>query len=449
MLKVKVLTKLCCLTVSSLMITSLFMGCGSSNSTKESSTTNGKVKISIMTRWTGGDSLAPLFQSQLKKFQEDNPDIEIQDDSISEEGAYNNKLKTAIATGTVPDIFNFAGVAGISQWAENGVIMDVSELIDDKSWSDGFIDGAFDIWDLEKYGINGKFGIPYEFSPEVIYYNPDLFEKAGIQKVPETMDELYIAIDKLKAINVIPWGVGAKDTWRTGHIHNNLIYREVGVDKVKDLGTRKAKWTDPDIIKSLEDLKVLKAKGAFEEGFEGIDYSTEQAQFYSGKAAMMCNGAWAVGDILSSNSPYKNKFKVMAFPYFKDKPQFKGDSVNFSTGLFLSGSMKGAEKDATIKLIKYLTGKECEQQRLDKLNRIGARKDVKASDSSPELFKEMVTYMSTIKVPGGDIFDYDPDPAMIDVSRNAIIDMLLKGTAEETANKIQDEIDKFDASNKK
>lgn len=452
MKKSKLMIKLCSLAVSSLILSTALAGCGTastSTSTTSNSGNGGKVKITIMTRWTGSDSLAPIFEGQLKKFQEENPNIEIQNDSVAEEAAYNNKLKTSIATGTTPDMFYYPGVAGVAQWAKNGVIMDVQSLIDDKSWSDGFINGAFDVWNLEKYGVKGHFGIPYEFSPEVIFYNPELFAKAGIDKVPETMDELYAAIDKLKAINVIPWGAGAKDTWRTGHIHNNIVYRTVGVDKAKDLGTRKAKWTDPDIVQSLNVLKDLKAKGAFEKGFEGIDYNTELAEFFNGKSAMMVNGAWAVGDITASDSPYKNKFKLMAFPYFKDKPQYKADSVMYGTGLFLSGTMKGAEKDATIKLIKYLTSKASEQERLDKLSRVGARKDVKAPDNAPQLLKDMVPYMATIKNPGGDLFDYDPDPALIDVSRSSIIDMLLNATPEEAAKKIQDEIDKYDASNKK
>ncbi|WP_261301658.1 extracellular solute-binding protein [Paenibacillus andongensis] len=407
-----------------------------------------KVTIHILTRYAGDDSHVGPLKDAKDAFIKLHPNVTIQDDSVAEEAAYNNKLKTAIATGETPGFFYYPSVAGLADWAKNGLLMDITPLMADKSWSDGFISNSFEVWNLEKFGVKGHYAIPVEFAPEVVYYNPDLFAKAGITKLPETMDDLNAAIDKLNAANIIPFGTGAKDTWRTGHIHNNIIYRTVGVDKVKDLGTRKAKWTDPDVVQSLAILKDMKTKGAFQKGFEGIDYNTEKSDFLAGKSAMSVNGSWMIGEITNSNSPYKDKISFFPFPSLKDKPQFKSDSVMFNVGFMLSGTMKGLEKDMTIEFAKFFTGKEQQQNKLDKAKLLGSRTDTTSPEDAPKIFKDMVSYMTTIKEPGGDYFDYDPDPALTDTSRNAIIDMLLKFSPEEAAKKVQDEIDKYEAKKK-
>lgn len=410
--------------------------------------TDEKVTIHILTRYAGDDSGAIPLKDAKDAFIKLHPNVTIQDDSIAEEAAYNNKLKTAIATGATPGFFYYPSVAGLAQWAKNGVIMDITPLMEDKPWADGFISNSFEIWNLEKFGTKGHYAIPVAFNPEVVFYNPDLFAKAGITQLPETMDDLYAVIDKLNAANIIPFGTGAKDIWRTGHIHNNIIYRTIGVDKVKDLGTRKAKWTDPDVVESLAILKDMKTKGAFQKGFEGIDYNTEKSDFLAGKLAMSVNGSWMIGDITSSNSAYKDKISFFPFPYLKEKPQFKSDSVMFTIGFMLSGTMKGLEKEMTIEFAKFFTGKEQQQNKMTKAQLLGSRTDSVSPADAPKIFKDMLAYMSTIKVPGGDYFDYDPDPAVTDTSRNAIISMLLKVSPEEAAKQVQDEIDKYEAKNK-
>lgn len=449
------------LLIVGLALVFILAGCGKSNSgsnseagTSNSGTSSGssakqdaggqKVQISIMTRWGESDPLAPFLNEVIEMFEAEHPNIEVINESISEEASYNNKLKTSIATGQTPSIFYWPGVAGIVEWAENGVLMDVTPLLEDKEWSDGFISGAFEIWNMEKYGVPGHYGIPIGFNPEVMFYNPVVFEQAGITKLPETMDELYETIDKLKASGVIPWGVGAKDTWRAGHIHNNIFYRLIGVEAAKELGTRQKKWTDPDVVETFALFKDLKARGAFQEGFEGVDHNTERSDFLNGKSAMILNGAWAISEIIASDSPYKDQFRFFPFPYFADKPEYKSDSVLYNDVLFMSGTMEGAVKEAAIEFVKFLTGKEMQELKLQKYGRLPSRHDVQASEDAPQILKDMVQYMGTIQNPGGDIHDYDPNPAIIDVIRNSIIGMMLGNTPEQTAEEIQKAIDQYE-----
>lgn len=400
-----------------------------------------KVTIRILTRYSGTDATTPILEAAIKDFMDTYPNITIQNDSVNEEAAYNNKLKTDIATGNVPHFFYMAGVASSVEYAKSGMLMDVTPLMEDKEFYDGFIPGMFETWNFEQYGYNGYYGIPFSIGVENFYYNKDLFAQAGIENVPETMDDLYSAIDKLNAAGIVPWGVGAKATWRAGHIHNFLLYKTVGVDKVKELGTREAKWTDPEIVETLELFKDLKERGAFEPNFEGVDYDTEKANFLSGKSAMVLNGSWFVGDVV--NSDIKDKIGMFPFPYFSDKPQFKDDVTVFPQGFYLSGKMTEAEKDATFKWVKYFCGKEVQSKMVTEIERLSARSDIEVDESmlSP-LFLDVQNFVATIRNPGGDSFDFDPLPSMQDRTRNSIVGMLLGNSAADAAKEIQDEIDR-------
>ena len=60
-----------------------------------------------------------------------------------------------------------------------------------------------DTYDLSAYGADGIYALPNELNVDAIFYNKALFEKAGIEKVPETMDELYDAIDKQESLHLV------------------------------------------------------------------------------------------------------------------------------------------------------------------------------------------------------------------------------------------------------
>jgi raffinose/stachyose/melibiose transport system substrate-binding protein len=407
-----------------------------------------KVKIVFMSRNSGADPMAKIYEKQIAEFMQQNPNITVQNDSIYDEGAYNNKLKVAISTGKTPNIFYYPAIAGLTSWAKNGVIMDLTDTIkSDPEWTKGFIEGSLDTYRLDKYGVPGIYALNNEMNVDVVFYNKKLFEKAGITQTPKTMDEFYQDINKLKASGITPFGVGGKDTWVMGHVFNNVLFKRIGLEGIMDLGTRKKTWTDPDVVESLKIVKDLKAKGAFAEGFEGMDYNTEITQFINGESAMITHSSPFISDLYGSDSKIKEDISFFPFPYFTDKPQFENTKVIYSSSLMLSGTMGGAEKDASVKLLKYITRPESIQERMDIL-RIAPRKDVTPKSDAPKIFQDMIAYTASITKSGGEYFEYDPDPALVDRSRNTILDMMLSLSPEDAAKAIQQELDNYDASTK-
>ena len=100
--------------------------------------------------------------------------------------------------------------------------------------------------------------------------------------------------------------------------------------------------------------------------------------------------------------------------------------------------MDDAQKEATLKLVKYMTTPEAIQQRMDAAMRVAPYKNIKAPEDAPQIFKDMVAYTDTIADPVGEYFDYDTCATLVDVSRNGILNMMLSNSAEDTAGIIQE-----------
>ncbi|MEG1516062.1 MAG: extracellular solute-binding protein [Clostridia bacterium] len=400
-----------------------------------------KVTIRVLTRYTGTDATTPVFQEMIRTFMEKNPNITIQDDSVNEEAAYNNKLMTAIATGDIPNIFYLPGLMSGVEYAKNGVIMDVSELMEDKAWYDGFNQGSFEPWNFTPFGVDGYFGVPFSLGVEVFFYNKELFTKAGIEKTPETLAEFYEDVEKLKAIGVSPMAIGAKETWRAGHVLNWLFFKNVGIDKAKAIGARTAKWTDSDVVETLKLYMDLKDRGTFPVNYEGVSYDEEKNMFFSEQAAMVLNGSWFVGDCVAST--IADKIGVFALPYIEGKEQFKGDSIIYPQGFCLSGKATGAERDAQILFIKYMTNFDMQSKMVETVQRMSARSDIDFTQIAlSPIFTEVDRISRSISNSGGDTFDFDPLQSMCDRTRNSLVGMSLGMSPEEAAEEIQSEIDK-------
>lgn len=403
---------------------------------------DGKVKVTFMSRDSGDTPMAKVYEDQIARFMEENPDIEVQNDSIYEEAAYNNKLKVALSTGETPSIFYYPAIAGLTEWAQNGVLLDLTDaLSEDEEWKNTFLDGALDTYDLSAYGAEGIYALPNELNVDAIFYNKALFEKAGITELPETMDDLYDAIDKLNAAGITPFGVGGKNTWVMGHIFNNILAKRIGGEGIIALGTGEKKWTDEDVVECLQITKDLKEKGAFAEGFEGMDYNTQMNQFLTGEVAMISHSSPIIPEMLSSESEILDDISFFPFPYFTDKEEYKDLRVIYTSGWMLSGTMSDEEKDATLKLVKYMTTPEAIQERMDAAMRVAPYKNITAPEDAAQIFSDMVDYTGTITQSVGEYFDYDTCATLVDTSRNGILNMMLGDSAEDTAAAIQADID--------
>ncbi len=496
-----------------------------------------KITIRLLTRMAGTTPQVDIYNDILDEFKEKHPEVTIVDDSQGDESAFNNILSTDIASGTMANIFRIQGVANLSEYIDNGLILDVQPYLDeDPEWGGGFTEGALsyyqvpgkegtyaipmesgligvyynkDLFDkagvkefpggftegaLSYYQVPGKEGtyaIPMESGLIGVYYNKDLFDKAGVKEFPETWTEFLDAIKKLKDSGVIPIAMGTQTTYMAGHLHDQIFYKWLGTDAAKKLGSRDMKWTDPEVVETLQfvqdlidagafdknaagfykwlgtdaakklgsrdmkwtDPEVVETlqfvqdlidAGAFDKNAAGMTDNIAMTQFQQGEAAMVITGPWNIGTFEDpAETPVCDSIEVAKFPYFEEKPEFKNEDMQTLSPYMISGKLEGKELELTLELVKMLTDKEAAKRFAEEAAFLIPRTDIELDDSvTSPLFAKNVELGGTSEGIGVDVFDFDPLSSMQDRTRNSISSMFTGEKPEDVAKEIQSEIDK-------
>ncbi|MEJ3654362.1 extracellular solute-binding protein [Actinomycetes bacterium KLBMP 9759] len=128
----------------------------------------------------------------------------------------------------------------------------------------------------------------------LVYYNKDLFAKAGIAAPPKTYPELLAAAEKLKAVGITPFVVGGGHD-ALGPTWSALLATDLFAKNrtwMADKRAGKVGFTDPGFISSATKLAELAAKGYIDKSQLSLDYTAAQQAFLGGKGAMYAMGNW-------------------------------------------------------------------------------------------------------------------------------------------------------------
>jgi multiple sugar transport system substrate-binding protein len=258
-----------------------------------------------------------VTEKMIATFQEKNPNIKINRTYIAQDQntQANTKLLTAIAAGTPPDVFKFDRFI-VAQFAAQGSLTDLTEFAN----KDGI--KADDYWPFawEEATYKGKlYALPYDTDTRALWYNKDLFEKAGLdpEKPPQTLAELQDVADKLtvKGANdrITNWGYipTSDQAW-------SYTYGFAFKGQFQDPATKKITCANPQVVESMKWLKGY----AEHVGVQNLDdfvaacagnvCNDQNDYFWTGQTAMTCSGDWRV----SQQKRYKpdGKYGVAPFP---------------------------------------------------------------------------------------------------------------------------------------
>lgn len=267
-----------------------------------------------MTLWhnaTTGPGKA-FFAASAADFEAAHPGVKIKIQSIQNEDL-DGKLQTALNSGAPPDVFFQRGGGKLADMVDAGQVMDLTDTIDAATKS-AVPEAVF-----SGYTLEGKvYAMPMSVQPSGMYYSKDLFKKAGVTGIPKTIEELNAAVTKLKAANIEPIALGAKDAWPAAHYYYNFALRACS-RATMDTAAKEKKFEDPCWTKAGEDLQKLAATTPFNKGF--LTTSAQQGAGSSSgllanhKAAMELMGAWEPGQVKSLTPNQKALPDLGWFPF--------------------------------------------------------------------------------------------------------------------------------------
>ena len=319
---------------------------GGSGSNGGGASSSNPVSMTFWTNATPGPGLV-FMQNAVKSFDAAHPGVTIKMQAIQNED-YDGKLQTALASNTTPDIFfQRGGGKMLAMVNANQVAPLTLTAADQANVSAAALAGET---------LNGKiYAIPLDQQPEGIYYSKDLFQQAGITSTPTTIPELEADVAKLKATDVAPIAVGAKDAWPAAHWYYNFAVRECSQATMNTAGTT-LKFTDPCWTKAGDDLSAFLKVNPFQAGFlttaAQVGASSSAGLIANHKAGMELMGAWDPGTITTLTPNQKPLPDLGWFP-FPAVPGGAGDPTAMMGGIDGYSVSPNAPKEA-FQFLEYL-----------------------------------------------------------------------------------------------
>ena len=285
-------------------------------------------------------NVAKTFDTIIKDFESANPGVTVK---LETRGTDEHKSALRVAGGSdqAPDIyFMWAGLGLGGEFVKSGLALPMDKYYAQYHWDDRFIGPALA---FSKQYSGGRYGLPYTFRGEGLYYNKALFAKAGITAEPTTYDELVADADKLAAKGIPAITFGGTVNWHVMRLMDEILEVKCGPEKHDALMSMKVSWAEePCASASFEEMHKWSSK-YFLKPFMGIDQGQSFNLFLSGRAAMMLEGNWLVGQLRNAN-------KLAEYGLFP----FPGATRLYGFAEYNYISTKSKNPDLAAKFLDYL-----------------------------------------------------------------------------------------------
>jgi multiple sugar transport system substrate-binding protein len=188
--------RLAMLAAAGLALTLGTAGCGSdSDPAGGGSADASRIKLVVASY---SDKTQPYWQDLIASFRQEHPGVQV-DLQVIDWNHITQQVNTMVQTRQLPDILNLNTFAG---FASNGLLHPAKDVVSPEVL-DGFVPTFADNSQYE----GTQYGLPFIASARALFYNKDIFAKAGIAAPPTTWDELLAAAKKATAAGYVGYGL--------------------------------------------------------------------------------------------------------------------------------------------------------------------------------------------------------------------------------------------------
>jgi sn-glycerol 3-phosphate transport system substrate-binding protein len=292
-----------------------------------------------------GGPLTKVVDSIVDEFEAQHPDIKV---NAIYAGNYDDtriKALAALKSGQPAQLSVMFSIDAYDLIDQDIIVAfdDVVTSAEEKAWLKSFYPAL-----MANSRIDGKiWGVPFQRSTIVAYYNKDMFREAGLdpEKAPRTWDELVSMGKKLTKD-----GTHGLMIPSTGYPY--WMFQALAIQNGKELMSNDGVTTyfdDPKVIEALKFWKSLSTKHAImPQGT--VEWGTLRQAFLEGKTAMMWH---STGNLTAVKKNAGFDFGVAMLPR-KERLGSPTGGGNF----YLFKQSSDEEKAAALKLIKFMTSAE-------------------------------------------------------------------------------------------
>ncbi|MCM2326877.1 MAG: ABC transporter substrate-binding protein [Lysobacter sp.] len=298
-----------------------------------------------------GGPLTKVIDGYAAEFEKANPGVKVKPIYAGNYDDARIKALAALKAGQPAQISVLFSI-DIYELLEQDVIMawdDVATTAEDKAWLKSFYPAL-----MMNGTYKGKaYGIPFQRSTIVMYWNKDAFKEAGLdpEKAPANWNEMTQMAGKLvkkdASGNVQRWGVMVPSTGYAYWMFQAFA-RQNGQDLMNRDGN-KTNYDHPDVIAALQYWRDLGAKHkVMPEGT--VEWGTLRQAFTEGKTAIMWH---TTGNLTAVKGTAKFPFGVAMLPASKQRGSPTGGG-NF----YLFKKTTPEERKAALAFVKFMTAPE-------------------------------------------------------------------------------------------
>jgi sn-glycerol 3-phosphate transport system substrate-binding protein len=270
-------------------------------------------------------------------------------------GTYPETLNAGIAAfraGQAPDIMQVFDVGTGVMMAAEGAIKPVAEVLSEAGME----------FDPSQYlpGIVAYYSkpdgtmlsFPYNSSSPILYYNKDIFAKAGldVDNPPKTWDEVWEAARQIKASGAAPCGYTS--TWLTWiHLENFAAWNDVPYGTNENGlagGDVELQINAPIFVEHFQAIADLAKEGVFRYG--GRTSEAKQI-FLAGECGIFTESSGGLGDIVKSGMNYG----IGQLPYDSDAPGAPQNTIPGGASLWVFGGKSDETYAGVAAFFDYLS----------------------------------------------------------------------------------------------
>ncbi len=166
-------------------------------------------------------------------------------------------LSTRIQAGDPPDLALFPQPGLIRDFAAQGKVVPLDDILDMDELNDGLVPGL-----LETAQVDGKtYAVPYDVSVKsLIWYSPSAFDAAGYE-IPTTWDEFTALSEDIRDSGTSPFCFsiesGTGTGWPATDWLEDLVLRTAGPDVYDEWVSHDTAFDSPEITEAMEEFQDL------------------------------------------------------------------------------------------------------------------------------------------------------------------------------------------------
>ncbi|MHB1347318.1 MAG: extracellular solute-binding protein [Candidatus Humimicrobiaceae bacterium] len=266
--------------------------------------------------WETSSGFKKYFDFIEKTFEAEHPNVDVVWTSM-DFSLYFEALKTAIAGGEGPDLFNLQPGADTVQFRDAGQILDLTSIIEgDKEWASWVKDIDSNIEDTR---TDGKiYRVPESPNHLAVFYWREMYPNG----FPKTLAEMYTESAGLNSKGITPITVGWKDIWSIVDIFSTYVDQmDPNSPQMKrDADAGKISWENEVFKNALLTIKEMYDKGVFPKDALALTYGTQALENFLNKkaAAMWPAGTWILSGLNTKDTIDNDNIGTALLPVYKE-----------------------------------------------------------------------------------------------------------------------------------